>query len=77
MPPEDITKEQADYALSKLGYNHIVVGSDSLVMYQDPAADDPSYPIVLDFSRGSIPWPDVMLALERAGIDPEQFQASL
>ena len=67
----EVSREQADSALSQLGYQ-AKNEEGGLVYYTDETS---SIPLLFDFSKGPIPWTDFKRTLEAEGVNSEAFWA--
>ena len=72
--PDAVQKQQAISILGEMGY-YVLEDSEELVLLLDPKA--PARPVMFDFSKGSIPWPEAKETLENEGINPEAFYSHL
>ena len=72
-PPEEFDEALTDYVLRELGYE-LKVERAGIRYYAD---QHNVRPLIFDFSRGSVPIADFVLALENDGVNLETFYVAL
>ena len=75
--PEPISRDQSDFALSRMGYTVIDDESDLVRYRDDQYPGEPERLLHFDFRDGPIPWEDYKAQLEYEGVNVSVFLAEL
>ena len=75
--PEPISREQSDFALSRMGYSVAAVKCGIVSYRCDQYPGEPERLMDFDFSYGPIPWDDYRVVLEFEGVNVSVFLAEL